>query len=301
MSTRRLPHLAQRVFNRPVMIHPAKAEVITAALADRFGVAHLLRGPGDDPLALVPMDVDGDPEQQGGYEVVAGIGIIPVEGTLVAKLGCLAPWSGMTGYDGIRQNFLSALGDPAVRGIVLDIDSPGGEVAGVFDLADMIWQARGTKPIWAILTECAYSAAYALASAADRIIVPRTGGTGSIGVVCLHVDWSRAFDKAGLTVTLIRSGERKFEGNEYEPLSNAALAALQADVDEISALFCATVARNRGLDAGAVRDLQGATFLGATGVAIGLADACQAPDAAFADMLTMVRDEAGSTAPGLPF
>lgn len=290
MSAHRLPHLAQRLFNRPMMIHPAKAEIITAALADRFGVAHLLRGPGTEPVALVPMQVDGEPTPEGAYEVVAGVGVIPIEGTLVAKLGCLSPWSGMTGYDGIRQNFLAALDDPAVRGIVLDIDSPGGEVAGVFDLADTIWQARGVKPIWAILTECAYSAAYALASAADRIIVPRTGGTGSIGVVCLHVDWSRAFDQAGLTVTLIRSGERKFEGNEYEPLSKPALAALQADVDEISALFCATVARNRGIDADAVRDLQGATFLGAGGVAIGLADACQAPDEAFADLLAQYPD-----------
>jgi signal peptide peptidase SppA len=290
MSVHRLPHLAQRVFNRPVMIHPAKAEVITAALADRFGVAHLLHGPAAEPVALVPMHVDAEPEQQGCYEVVSGVGVIPIEGTLVAKLGCLAPWSGMTGYDGIRQNFLAALDDPAVRGIVLDIDSPGGEVSGVFDLADTIWQARGVKPIWAILTECAYSAAYALASAADRIIVPRTGGTGSIGVVCLHVDWSRAFDKAGLTVTLIRSGERKFQVNEYEPLSKPALAAVQSDVDEISALFCATVARNRGIDAGAVRDLQGGTFLGADGVAIGLADACQAPDEAFGDLLAQFPD-----------
>jgi ClpP class serine protease len=154
-----LPHLAQRLFNRPLMIHPAKAEVIMAALADRFGVAHLLRGPGGEPVALVPMQLDGESEQEGCYEIIAGVGIIPIEGTLVAKLGCLAPWSGMTGYDGIGQNFLAALDDPAVRAIVLDIDSPGGEVSGVFDLADMIYQARGEKPVWAILTECAYSAA----------------------------------------------------------------------------------------------------------------------------------------------
>jgi signal peptide peptidase SppA len=288
MNAHRLPHLAQRVFNRPVTIHPAKAEVITAALADRFGVAHLLRGPDAMPVALMPMDVPDDQlldDAASGYQTIAGIGVIPIEGTLVAKLGCLTPWSGMTGYDGVRRSFLAALDDPAVRGIVLDIDSPGGEVSGVFDLVDTIWQARGVKPIWAILTECAYSAAYALASAADRIVVPRTGGTGSIGVVCLHVDWSRALDTAGLTVTLIRSGERKLEVNEYEPLSKAALAALQADVDEIAALFCATVARNRGLDAGAVGDLQGATFLGDAGVAIGLADTCQAPDEGFADLL----------------
>jgi ClpP class serine protease len=78
----------------------------------------------------------------------------------------------MTGYDGIRQAFLTAMEDPDISGICLDIDSPGGEVAGCFDLVDVIYGARGKKPIHAILTESAYSAAYAIASAADRISVP---------------------------------------------------------------------------------------------------------------------------------
>ena len=88
--------------------------------------------------------------------------MIQVEGTLVQKLGTLRPYSGMTGYDGIRQNFLEALSDPAVEAIVLDIDSPGGEVAGCFDLVDTIYAARGEKPIWSVLSESAYSAGYAL-------------------------------------------------------------------------------------------------------------------------------------------
>ncbi len=92
---------------------------------------------------------------------------------------------------------------------------------------------------------------------------------------------------AGTTVTLI--GDRKFEGNEYEPLSKAALTTLQADVEEIGGLFCATVARNRGIDAATVRDMQGVTFLGAAGVAARLADACEAPDEAFADLLARLQ------------
>jgi ClpP class serine protease len=129
----------------------------------------------------------------------------------------------------------------------------------------------------------AFSAAYALASAADRIIVPRTGGTGSIGVICMHVDFSKALDGAGIKVTFITSegADRKADGHPEIPLSAEAYAALQADIDEMGQLFYDTVARNRGLAAAAVRDLKAATFLGAKGVDAGLADAVMAPDAAF--------------------
>jgi len=165
-----------------------------------------------------------------------------------------------------------------VRAIVLDIDSPGGECSGRFDLVDTIVAGRGVNPIRAVLTEVAYSAAYALASAADRISVPRTGGGGSIGVVCMHVDWSRALTEAGATVTMIRFGERKFEGNQYEPLSRSARATIQGDGDAAGTLFVETVARNRGLSVAAVSTTEAATFPGPAGVALRLADAVEAPD-----------------------
>ena len=157
----------------------------------------------------------------------------------------------------------------------------GGEVAGCFDLADEIFACRGRKPIWAILSENAFSAAYAIASAADRITVPRTGGTGSVGVICLHVDFSKALATAGIAVTLITYGARKAEGNEYEPLSDGALERFQADIDRMGELFCETVARNRGLAVAQVRAMEAGTFLGAAGVDNGLADVVAAPDEAF--------------------
>ena len=114
---------------------------------------------------------------------------------------------------------------------MLDIDSGGGEVSGCFDIVDAIYNARGEKPIWAVLSESAYSAAYAIASACDKIIVPRTGGTGSVGVICAHVDFSKALSKEGITVTMIHYGDRKADGSEYVPLSSEALKRFQADVD----------------------------------------------------------------------
>lgn len=281
-----LPRLAQRIFNTPVAIHPRKAEVVLAALADRLGIGHI--GQLDAP-AIVPMAFDEDDDyferegrsERSGFDMVGEVAVIEVCGTLVQKLGTLRPYSGMTGYDGIRQNFLMALTDPAVKAIALDIDSPGGEVAGCFDLVDLIYRARGAKPIWAILHESAYSAAYAIASACDRIVVPRTGGTGSIGVICAHVDFSKALATGGIKVTFITYGDRKADGHSEIPLSPEALERFQADIDTMGELFVTTVARNRALAPDKIRGMQAATFMGGDGVTLGLADAVMAPDAAF--------------------
>ena len=294
----RLPYLSQRIFNTPVAIHPAKAEVIIAALADRLGVAHMFRDDGNTValrrLAMEDADESalfggGGGDSARGYDLVEGVAIIHVAGTLVQKHGYLRPESGMTGYDGIRQNLLTAIYDPKVKAIALDIDSPGGEVAGCFDLADQIYALRGEKPIWAILDEVAYSAAYAIASAADYITVPRTGGTGSIGVVCCHTDWSKALSGAGVKVTFIQYGARKTDGAPEKPLDDEALGRFQADIDRIGELFVDTVARNRDIPASKVRGTQAGTYLGRAGVSLGLADAVMAPDAAFRGLLDSIR------------
>jgi signal peptide peptidase SppA len=291
----RLPFLAQRLLNVPLALHPRKAEVVMGVLAERLGIASLTRLNGET-VALKGMALDDltdeeftrpgrDADRDMGYDVVAGAAVIPVTGVLVQKLCAVRPESGMSGYDAIRSAFLCALEDEAARAIVLDIDSPGGEVSGCFDLVDEIYSARGVKPIVAILNEVAYSAAYALASAADRITVPRTGGIGSIGIVCCHVDWSRAMTAAGLNVTFIQYGARKTDGASEKPLSDEALAAFQADIDTMGDLFVETVARNRGLTAAVVRGTEAATYLGQAGVNLGLADAVLAPDAAFRELL----------------
>jgi signal peptide peptidase SppA len=294
MTAHRLPHLAQRFFNAPQMILPEKAEIIMAALADRFGIAQLFSGGMAVALAR-PMAFDEDydqptaPRRDVGYDVTRdGVAMVPVCGTLVHRLGCVRPYSGMTGYDGVRHNVLSALADPAIRGVLLDIDSPGGEVSGLFDLADTLFAARKIKPVWAVLNESAYSAGYAIASACARVTVPRTGGTGSIGAVVLHTEISKALDKDGITVTVIRSAARKMEGNRFEPLSDATRARIQAEVDAVADLFVDTVARNRNLAAGRIRDMEAGCFYGAAGVKAGLADAVMAPDAAYRALVAAI-------------
>jgi signal peptide peptidase SppA len=286
-----LPHLAQRMFNVPVAIHPRKAEIIVAALADRLGIARVARLMEDDDGFEGPgaMSGEGRGGARVGYDVAQGVAVIPVQGTLVQKLGTLRPYSGMTGYDGIRQNLLMALNDPEVEALILDIDSPGGEVAGCFDLVDTIYKARGMKPIWSLVNEMAYSAGYAIASAADRVVVPRTGGTGSVGVVVIHQDWSDALDEAGLKVTIITHGNHKADGNPYQRLPKDVRERIQADIDAMGDLFVNTVARNRNLSLEQVRDTQALCYLGAEGVNVGFADEVQAPDAAFLALVESLR------------
>nr|WP_205814031.1 S49 family peptidase [Morganella morganii] len=273
--------MAQKLFNTPLAIHPQKAEVIVSSLTERLGITQI--------RSTMMEDDDGyfnrKARKDSGYDVLEGIAIIPVYGTLVQKLGTLRPYSGMTGYDGIRRVFLTAVNDPEVKGICLDIDSPGGEVAGCFDLVDLIYAERGKKPIHAILSENAFSAAYAIASAADKIYVPRTGGVGSVGVIVIHCDWSQRIKDDGLKVSIITYGNRKAESNPYVALSDEAKAAIQHDVDEMGRLFVSTVSRNRGLSETVIRNTQAACYLAAEGVQMGLADAVASPDVAFQELM----------------
>lgn len=276
-----LPHLAQKLFNTPLAIHPQKAEVIVSSLTERLGITQIRSAMMEDDDEYFSRKARKD----SGYDVLEGIAIIPVYGTLVQKLGTLRPYSGMTGYDGIRRVFLTAVNDPEVKGICLDIDSPGGEVAGCFDLVDLIYAERGKKPIHAILSENAFSAAYAIASAADKIYVPRTGGVGSVGVIVIHCDWSQHIKDDGLKVSIITYGNRKAESNPYVALSDEAKAAIQHDVDEMGRLFVSTVSRNRGLSETVIRNTQAACYLAAEGVQMGLADVVASPDVAFQELM----------------
>lgn len=277
-----LPHIAARVFNTPLMIHPAKAEVIAQSLSDRLGIAGVAQANGQT-FALADFAKAADSSTQ--LDRIGPVAVIEVRGTLVQRTGSLHPYSGMTGYDGLREQLDRALHDPSIEAVVFDIDSPGGEVAGCFDLVDAIYEGRAIKPLWAILDESAYSAAYAIASACSTITIPRTGGAGSIGVITMHADFSRAIANAGVNVSVITHGASKADGMPELPLSPAGRTRIQSDIDALGALFIDTVARNRSIAPGKVRDLQAGTFLGAQAVELGLADNLAPPDQALGALL----------------
>jgi len=205
---------------------------------------------------------------------VDGIAVIEISGVLIHRGGWIGKSSAQTSYEGIAAQIEAAAGDPSVRGVALEIDSFGGEVAGVFDLADRIRALRRDKPVWAFVAEHAFSAGYALASQASRILLPRTGALGSIGVVVMHADLSRKLDQDGVQVTLIHSGRHKVDGNPYQPLPDGVRDDIQREIDVLRVLFAETVAAGRAgrLSQEAALATEAATYRGADAIAAGLAD-----------------------------
>lgn len=277
---RELAHLAQRVFNTPLMISEYKAEVIVAALHQRLGVTSFERldatvlGAAD--MVALAGDARRDRDNWKPFHADDDVAVIPVCGTLVHKFGWLDPTSGMTGYDGIAKKFRAAVSDAETRAIWLDFDSPGGEVPGCFALCEEIARycdQPDAKPVWAYVNEQATSAAYAIASVCHRIYGPRTMIVGSIGAYMMHVDFSRALDKNGLKVSIIRAGERKNRTTPYEKLDDPAREKLQSMVDETRVIFCDLVAMGRSIASDAVLATEAEIYSGADAVELGLADA----------------------------
>ncbi|AXW13811.1 Clp protease ClpP [Ralstonia solanacearum] len=255
-----LPHLATRLFGVPLAIDRPKLDVILSVLGPRVGLAGLAP-PGDYT-----------PPERNPVRGHAQIAVIPIHGTLVRRTVGLEAESGLASYTAIGDQLDAALADPGVAAILLDVDSPGGESGGVFDLADRIRAAAAIKPVWAVANDMAFSAAYALACAASRVFVSRTGGVGSIGVIAMHVDQSVKDAKDGVRYTAVFAGARKNDLNPHEPITDEAQAQLQAEVSRIYRLFVATVASYRGLSAETVTATEAGLFFGQDAIAAGLAD-----------------------------
>ena len=278
--------IAARAFNTPLLVEPSKAMAFLSGLGPRILGRRIELAGGNDALeGVAPLPARtgilagnlAERLQHHGdapYPVMDGVAVIEIAGVLIHRGGWIGQSSGQTSYEGIAAQIEAAASDPAVRGIALEIDSFGGEVAGVFDLADRIRAIRAAKPVWAFVAEHAFSAGYALASQADRILLPRTGALGSIGVVVLHADMSGQLDQDGLRVTLIHSGRHKVDGNPYEPLPETVRDDIQREIDALRFLFAETVAAGRAdrLSQAAALATEAATFRGAEAVAAGLAD-----------------------------
>ncbi|AAU91207.1 prophage LambdaMc01, peptidase, U7 family [Methylococcus capsulatus str. Bath] len=284
-----LPHLAARLFGVPLAIHRPKLDVILAVLGPRIGVADLAAPPGFAP----PMRAAPAATQR--------IAVIPVHGTLVRRTVGLEAESGLASYAGLAAQLDAAVASAQVDAILLDIDSPGGESGGVFDLADRIRAAAAVKPVWAVANDMAFSAAYALASAASKVFVSRTGGVGSIGVIAMHVDQSAKDAKDGVRYTAVFAGERKNDLNPHEPISDEAHALLQAEVDRVYRLFVDTVARHRGLDARAIEATEAGLFFGQDAVTAGLADAVGTFDDALSQLTESLSSSPMAVAARGPF
>ena len=274
-----LPGLMSRLFNTPLMIRPTEAQIIITAVSEQMGVGSLL-----DASSGKEIDLSGQIEKSAAnvsergvtrnrsYALVDGIAVLPISGTLAHKWGGLQPSCGATGYDGIQGRLNQALSDPEVRGIMLDVDTPGGEVAGAFDCTDIIARANQIKPVWSLCYDMHCSAGQLLVSGAGRRLITQTGIAGSIGVVIAHMDVSEMLKQTGRKVTLIHAGANKVDGNPYEALPESVRAKLQADVEATRLRFANTVSRHTGLSVDRILAQEAGTFEGQAAIEQGLAD-----------------------------
>ena len=209
-------------------------------------------------------------------EQANGVAVIGLRGIISHRIEAVDDISGPggTSVEGFRSRLRDALQSPQVGSVVIDVDSPGGSVEGVDEMAAEIHAARGDKPIVAVANTLAASAAYYLASQADEVVVTPSGEVGSIGVFAAHEDISTALEREGVKMTLIHAGKHKIEGNPFEPLTDEARDAIQGDVDRHYAMFVDAVARGRGVKASAVRGGfgEGRTLGAREAVAEGMAD-----------------------------
>jgi len=306
--------IASQFYNRPLLLTPQAADTISGVLLARLGDRGLQLGGGSGgedtaqtSTTLFPVQAGPggtvtvhSPQASRFYGDVArnddgapmpfrrtreGVAIITLVGEWVNRGGYVGASSGVISYEGFKYQLEVAGRDPRTRGVILDMESPGGEAVGAFEAAAAVRRLAQIKPVWAVVNGMAASAAYAIASAATRIISMPTGISGSIGVVLAHFDYSEMLAQEGIKPTFIHAGARKVDGNPYQALPAAVRDRLQAEVDTFYDLFVETVAAGRpGLTAKAIRGTEAGTFMGAEALELGLIDALGTFEGALAEL-----------------
>lgn len=258
--------LQSRLLNTPLLVTEARVLEIISALDGRIDISvHDLHLAGSSAPAPAPASA---PIRTSAYPPTTAV--IPIHGTLVHRGSMSTPSGGLLSYSSIEHQLRSALSDTDIQSIVLDIDSPGGEVSGAFDLAELIYAHRSTKPITAIINDLGTSAAYLLASAASSISATVTAQIGSIGVIMVHADKSEANSKAGVKYTTIYAGQHKADFSPNSPLSESALAEAQARVNEVYSLFLSRVSKYTGIDTSALRKTEARVYGADAALSLGL-------------------------------
>ncbi len=236
------PRIVEAVFNSPWAIMPDKMEAIVEFIETKAS--------GHD-VAVKPDTAKHETRAASG-----NVMMIPVHGVISHRIHMVDDLSGAggTSTERLGNQIDMAVNDPSIKTIILDIDSPGGSVAGVQEVADKIFHAREKKPIVAVANSLAASAAYWIGSSATEFVVTPSGMVGSIGVLSAHTDVSKFQENVGFKTTLISAGRYKVEGNQFEPLADGARDTIQGVIDEYYNTFVSTVARNRGVKTNEVRN-----------------------------------------------
>ena len=265
-------HVYTEVFRKPWAILPEKFKTIAEIVTLRAMGEKLTEEEIRERLnAASHPEAAAGPRNGKNYGTVA---LIPVYGVISQRMNLMTQISGGTSIEKLTSQLRTALSDTNVSAIVMDVDSPGGGVEGVPELADEILAGRSQKKIIAVANGMAASAAYWLACCATELVVTPSGQVGSIGVFAAHEDMSKALEQEGVKVSLVSAGKFKTEGNPYEPLTDEARAALQAKVDEFYGMFVKSVAKGRKVSQESVRGGygEGRMLLAGAAVKEGMAD-----------------------------
>jgi signal peptide peptidase SppA len=229
-------------YDRPLAWHqPSLAGFLEAAQQD----------------VALPMRAASPRSYSGDDAIPAHVGVLPITGILTYQRSFFTIFGFGTSVRDLSDKFQTLVANPEISSVVLLIDSPGGEVSGIPELADLIFSARQTKPILGLVATDAGSAAYWLASQSSTLAIMPSGQVGSIGVYMLHIDASGLNERIGVRPTYIYAGEHKVEGNSDEPLSPDARAYAQRQVDAVYGDFVRAVARGRGVSQTTVREQYG--------------------------------------------
>lgn len=267
--------LRELVFNKPHLCTPDYAETVLAVLSEKLNIE-----PG-------MFKATEEAKEEVKAKTTDGIYQLPILGSMVHRGSSLNAMSGIQSYQNIRSNLEAALADPSVKGIMLEMDSPGGSVAGAFDLRDFIMEAKQQKPIYAYARDTMASAAYLIGSAATKVYGSQTSSVGSIGVVAMHIDQSQRNKTQGIKPTFVHAGEFKTAGNPHEPLKGSALEYLQESVNQSYDMFVNAVAEARGLDDQVIRDTEARVYRGEEATNLGLLDGVMTFEDAMEELATI--------------
>lgn len=248
----RYQHVLAAIYGRPWAILPTTLDLIVEIAEFRAAGGSLSDEEIRERIAAAsngPRAGGKTARGKGGNDV----SVIPIYGVISQRAGLIANSSGGTSVEGITRAFRESLADGDIGSIVFDVDSPGGSVDGIEELAAEIRASRGQKPIAAVANTMAASAAYWIASAADELVVTPSGTVGSIGVVAAHVDDTVAREAAGIKRTLIANPPGKIDGFDGDPISAEGLDDMQSKVDDFYAMFVSAVAKGRGVGVETVR------------------------------------------------
>lgn len=252
----RYPRLAARVFGTPLAIAQPRLDAMLGFLVPRLTGGDVPPAPaGTRERKLERREVhraqlEGAAAAQATAPV--RVAVIPIHGAMSLRGGVDADSTDLRAYEEIRQDLRAALEAKDVDAILFDVDSPGGECAGLPELGAEVLAARGQKPIWALANTDMCSAAYWLGASCDRVLATPSASVGSIGVVAAHVDVSAMDAQRGVRWTFLHAGERKVDGHAHAPLPDPVRARVQADLDRLYGEFVDHVAKAREIDPSAV-------------------------------------------------